>query len=495
MSESDFDKHWRKSLQDYESPMDTSRFWKHLEPKLPVAEKAKRGPFWWFMLPMGLLVAIIAGGLYFQWGLTTFNNGDGVLPAETPKAAPLNKEATPSQELISPPTANVESEIITLNDNQDARPSITTSRPPEAIPNRFLKAASAPEASSDNTLQSGLLQETNSRVSGVPVDLASNQTTEDVQPVDGLGVATNPQNGSDALSSSSISTSNPPLATITPESFNTDLLSTGIHPLSVNPLALQEEIAHHLAGATPVMSGSPWQMSVDLLGGPGFPSRSMVTSRPGMTDYVMNRRTAEHNLEAWSIGADVRFYSPKGVFFQGGIRQHRIIERFDWQRTESTFQWVEADGFLIDDSGNSQPWSATTWQEQTRTQRIRHHNQLTTWDIPLMVGYRHVWGTWSGDIALGMMVNLSQEAQGRSIDLEGNPAYWGEADALTYKDNIGLSGGLQGRLVYNPSPAYGIFIQPTWQLFPGNRVDSEASGYELQYNLFYLQTGVSLNIF
>lgn len=495
MSESDFDKHWRKSLQDYDSPMDTSRFWKHLEPKLPAVEKARRSPFWWFMLPVGLLVFIIAGGFYFQWGLTSPNNEDSGQPSELPEAAPSDNERSPSRALTAPPTANVESDAPQLNDNQDARPSITTSRPPEAIPNRFLEAASSPEASINSSGEPGSKQETNSTLSAVPDDLASTPPAENVPPVDGLALTAEPQNAAAALSSPSSSTSTPPLATIAAESFNTNLLPTRMHTLSVNPMALQAEITHNLASASRVMGSSPWQMSLDMLGGPGFPSRSLMTARPGMTDYVMGRRSSEKNLEAWSLGVDVRFYSPGGVFFQGGIRQHRIIERFDWERTESTYQWVEADGLLIDDSGNSSPWTATTWQEQTRTQRIRHHNHLTTWDIPLMVGYRHVWGTWSGDIALGMLVNLSQEARGRSVDPDGNPAYWGENEALTYKDNIGLSGGLQGRLLYNPSPSYGIFIQPTWQLFPGNRVDSEASGYDLHYNLFYLQTGVSLNIF
>lgn len=495
MSESDFDKHWRKSLQDYDSPMDTTRFWKHLEPKLPVAEKTRRSPVWWYMLPMGLLVFIIAGGLYFQWNFTFLNNDDSRHPSELPEAAPLDNEGSPSRELTAPPTANIESDVLKLNDNQDARPSITTSRPPEAIPNRFLKAASSPEASTNSSEEPVAMQKTNSSLSTVPDNLAFNPPAENVPPVDGLALTTDPQNSAATLSSPLLPASPPPLATVAAESFNTNLLPTPLQTLSVNPIALQTEIVHNLASASRVMGSSPWQMSLDILGGPGFPSRSLMTARPGMMDYVMGRRSSEKNLEAWSLGVDVRFYSPRGVFFQGGIRQHRIIERFDWERSESIYQWVEADGFVTDINGNSSPWTATTWQEQTRTQRIRHHNHLTTWDIPLMIGYRHVWGTWSGDIALGMMVNLSQEARGRSVDPDGNPAYWGEAEALTYKDNIGLSGGLQGRLVYNPSPAYGIFIQPTWQLFPGNRVDSEASGYDLHYNLFYLQTGVSLNIF
>lgn len=481
MNPNERDDRWRNALDRHPSPLDTDRFWQSLEPRLPQRRRKKRWPVWWSFLLAGIL--LVAG-----WMLTSRDIGLDSATAsleEIPSPVKATGQAPVDAQIPdSGSSADREAGV------PDAGSGMTTSRSGEGEPSSRATGEFGPgPGGTPHT----------SPVSGMPVS-----STERIRETE-----TSEQEGTPAIRPSSLPMALGETPGEPPTQHALSLSAPEGEP-AASMVHKQEKMTglptllNGVEGAFPVTgAGQPlplqrvfhsWQWFVDVVGGAGFPSRDFKAVTQEGAAIVADRRSKETTLLSWSAGADVRWYSPSGIFLQSGIRYHEIRERYDWQGTETRYSWEYAEGGLWSGGEITQSWADSTWVARHLTRTVRHYNRVATWDVPVLLGYRHVWGTWSGDVALGAQFNLSQKVDGRSSGTDGRPAYWNEDAALMYRPRLGWGAVLQGRLAWYPRLGYGVFIQPVWQWLPDSRTDPNMTGYKTRYHMFYLQSGISIRL-
>lgn len=482
MNPNERDDRWRNALDRHPSPLDTDRFWQSLEPRLPQRRRKKRWPVWWSFLLAGIL--LVAG-----WMLTSRDI--------VPDSATASMKEIPSPVKATGQGA-VEAGVPDYGSAADLEPAdsdtgsgMTISRIGKRDPSsrpagggldpgyggtlRTSPLPGKPDSSSKRVRESGTTEPERTPAIGPSV---SPMVLEE-RP----GEAPTPHN----------------LLLPAPEEESTASMGYKQEWMTGLPTLL-----NGVEGTNPVTgAGQPlllqrvfhsWQWFVDVVGGVGFPSRDFKAATQEGAAIVADRRSSETTLLSWSAGADVRCYSPSGIFLQSGIRYHEIRERYDWQGTETRYSWEYAEGDLWSGGEITESWADSTWVARQLTRTVRHYNRVATWDVPVLLGYRHVWGTWSGDVALGAQINLSQQVDGRSSGMDGRPSYWNEDAALMYRPRLGWGAVLQGRLAWYPRLGYGVFIQPVWQWLPDSRTDPKLTGYETRYHMFYLQSGISIRL-
>lgn len=460
-----YESKWRRSLDDYESPMDSDSFWSRLEPKLPIGERPRTPIFWWWLGSLSVLItAVLIYGLVL---LTPQNTEEAAFVIANDKAfTPEHAGWTGHAEVRDQPMHKGEK-----SDHSSEYSLAPSAQEAHTVFHHYTNTGNTP---------STLSGPDESRVMSTSMYTAPVMEGMHAARVEQAGtVQSDDEPNSDAEAIPQVSPAPSP---------GLDHLAT----LELPPLDMADPDFPTLQART-LRKG--WQLFVDVLSGPGYPSRELMAMEEAYTERIMRRRSYEHPLESWSIGADVRLYAPSGLFLQTGIRRLQISEQFESKHTESRYVWGLGEGFVHHADGNITPWQDSTWVWQTEETHIRHLNRIITWDLPIALGYRHIWGPWSGDIAAGIQTNLRQFTEGRSLNSEDQIISWNETPDYTYHQQIGVSAMVQGRLVWYPRMGYGLFVQPTWYLNPSSRTDASMTGYEVRYHQVLIQTGLSMRFF
>ena len=128
MENSNFEKQYKKILQDFEAPLETQEFWEGLEPHLPRKEKRKRRLLLWFFFGLGLLSLI---GIYLQSSSTLKSKKDVEVTT-----APAPSSTNSQQQNLNNPTKSKtavnssNSEPSPTRDHSPTRATYTPTTPP-----------------------------------------------------------------------------------------------------------------------------------------------------------------------------------------------------------------------------------------------------------------------------------------------------------------------------------------------------------------------------
>jgi hypothetical protein len=462
MSQS-YDDAWRQSLDGHESPFDADAFWSRLEPKLPPPGRRRRPLFWWWPGALSAFLVLVlstAALLHFKGGYPQPTS------LHTASDDPNHSEHLLTANMADPVTHTAAIRASSLREHVAVQRPFATAKPFHLLhtghtlsthpgPGETRLAASPPD------INPGPKEASAMRVEQAGTVYSDDEPNSDAEAIPRVPPA--------------------PLPGLPVSNLHQQLSPSGDEPTM--PTVQTRNIR------------KGWQVFVDVLSGPGYPSREMSAMEEAYAAHIMQRRGNEQPLESWSLGADIRLYAPSGVFIQVGLRRHQINERLAYREITSNYTWGLATGELLHPDGSTTPWQDSTWVRQFSETHRRHLNRIVTWDLPLAIGYRHMWGPWSGDIAAGVQTNLRQFAEGRSLDPEGRIVTWNETPDYSYRHQVGVSAILQGRLVWYPRTGYGLFVQPTWFLSPSSRTDAAMTGYEIRYHQLFVQTGLSMRFF
>lgn len=498
MSDPQNGRSWRERLDTHESPMDTTAFWRELEPRLP--QRNRRGGIfmaWWVLGIVGLLF-----GTWWIWDSNVSNNyfADQAYTTSTFKdhkadqsEMNLSSEVTsihdnrPSQTLLPNVSNTVMTNHLSYNDGSKRVPQLAmVQHVNNMVDPTFLRKDDSDE--STVLYEAAELTKPDEAINVVAASGNANISFDEFDILN-MKESTSPKlQGDEQINADAAQN----LYTEHGETLTSDSVSDehAFTPDSqVNP---SEEM--FLSLPKPVQQY--WSGSFDLIGGLGYTAVQWMANEPTHTGYIRVRRNSEKPSASWSLGADIRVYTPLGLFLQTGIRYQALRQRFDSEMVVNTrYTYEDTKGTLVSVNGTQSNWEGPALRATIQYRRVRNYNQLATWDLPVALGYRHVWSRWSGDIAAGLVFNLRQNATGKSLTPEHEIGVWGASDALAYRSRIGVGSMLQGRLVWE-QPRWGsFFIQPVWLWTYGPRNANTVAGYAISQDAFFLQVGFSYRLF
>jgi hypothetical protein len=468
---------WRQRLDEHESTLDPRAFWQDLEPRLPERQQRRRGLIWWWTA--GLALALLAGGVW--WAVSTSDTGNTVsdpgmtvrqdrkvaIPQPGADAPTMpDQERGDIQKAVSPAEqaeqsgrarfdAPLKGAIRSANKAKSAGPSMRTLPETADTPPH----SDAQVTDIESWLQRKALPVAPERQEALAEKAESGTVGEDAQEAGSVGEEQEEPGMTE-------------------------------QPKLEGAVARPEEVVQAVP-EQPRLRVAGWFLRLGFLAGAGL-IRSGYSADEEVTQVaVAGRQATESNLEARSAALELRLYAPSGWFLHTGIQWNGLYQRFDRQWESTYDNWGMTTGTLIGADGQQSLFEAEAWQTRHRTRTVRHYNTVQTLDLPLALGYASQRGAWSADLALGLLFNLRQEAEGRSGDGLNGPAAWGSISALSYRRQLGLGGLAQGRVGWSPGRNLTVFLQPQWLWQSANRMSPEA-GYSLRLPSLHLQTGVAI---
>lgn len=477
MSDQHKDNDWRQRLDEYESPLDARAFWQGLEPRLPERKKRRRAMIWWWTA--GLSLALLAGAVW--WSVRTSDTGN---------------------------TASVPNRVVQPDRNADLpRPEPDPESFQDQASEHMREAASPAVASeqsgparSDAPREGGIRSASRAESAARPVPTrpeatyspphAEGQVTDIETWLRGKAVAASPEPQETLADETEARTTGEDSGEAGSVKEAQQESGTQEEPLSESETALPEETVQAVP-EQPRTRVAGWSLRLGFLAGAGMIHSGYEAGGAAGQAVVSERQASERDLEARSLGLELRLYAPAGWFLHTGMQWNRLAQRYDRRFALTYDTWGMATGSLQGPNGQQESFEGTAWQTRHRTRTVRHYNTVQTLDFPLALGYALQRGAWSADLALGLLFNLRQEAEGRSSDGVEGPASWGSVPALTYRRQLGLGGLLQGRVGWSPGRNLTVFLQPQWLWQPANRMAPEA-GYALRLQSLQLQAGVAI---
>lgn len=496
MSDPQNGRSWRERLDTHESPMDTAAFWRELEPRLP-HRKRRGGIFlaWWVLGIVGLVFST-----WWIWDNHVSNKHATDQAFDTSILTDHNADE---------PEMNLTSEVTSITDNRPSQsllPSVSNAVMTNQLSHNDGSKRVFQYAMVQNVVDPSYLSTEDSDKSAEPYEAAELSDPDAPLIID--ATSGNGKIANDRFAIPSLTEATPPnleevepkIIGAAPNSMSAEDGQKRTSDAVSDEHAFATEVQVNSSDETLLSLPKPvrqhWSGSFDVIGGLGYASMQWMANEPINTGYIRARRNSEKPLASWSVGADIRVYAPIGVFLQTGIRYQALRQRFDSESVVNTrYSYEDTKGTLVSVNGPQSNWEGPALRATIQYRRVRNYNQLATWDLPVALGYRHVWGRWSGDIAAGLVFNLRQRATGKSLTPEHEIGVWGESDALAYRSRIGMGSMLQGRLVWN-QPRWGsFFIQPVWLWTYGPCNADTVAGYAISQDAFFLQGGFSYRLF
>jgi hypothetical protein len=138
----------------------------------------------------------------------------------------------------------------------------------------------------------------------------------------------------------------------------------------------------------------------------------------GVDSVLKSPRTNERNLEAVNLG--LQFFLPfhKKWTLSTGVQYESYNSVYNWKN-----QWVNnsTPTPITTSYINGEQDSTTIYTRTTTTRIVEHYNKITTFAIPLELGYRIQRGKWGIMPFAGVQIALQQRAKGVISSLDNVP--------------------------------------------------------------------------
>ncbi len=449
MSQQDFDRHLKTSLDRYPSELDTEALWNDLAPHLTPRKKRRRFIFWWWT-GAGLLLTLACWGGYLVIG---YRNDQ--VPSMPVKANQGSIQAADTRDEINP-----------LSFDQPDKPEKGAVQPGTAVKKPETGESSALPPKDTEYAETNIL-------SAIEPD-----------PKQGREGALPEQN--DAPLNNDFAIMNEPATdeqTIRRAWEDMDLLPALRGQFLPDTLVLSLPVV--LLPSTPDQVAG-WRRIFRVESGIGKTFKTLRQDSASV--YLTTRRTTERPLEYISASLMGGMQHRSGWYFMTGVGYTRINERFEFQRryTETETLPDGVTGITIGPGGDTTFTYGPLETIHSFFYRKRTYNSYTLIDLPLVAGFSLERDRLSLALEGGVVFNLRLKAQGEIFDrLDG---YIRLEDSEYFRANAGLSYFGSLRLGYAVNCNLQVSVSPFFRGFSGSFTTDEI-GMTQKYTLVGVNLG------
>ncbi|MEL6832672.1 MAG: hypothetical protein AAFP77_06760 [Bacteroidota bacterium] len=395
------DNHFKHKLQRFRVDWDKEALWEELEPKLP-RPKSSFLRYWWVLLPLLFIPA--CWGELSQW-LQTDITIEQSFAEQAPEAMPPNKAIASTKEGPQVSSSQVDVEAAAAPPSHTELSAATTASSFHS--QRFIPSYT-PVSPTVVQLDDQLLERLGNKIN---------------KPLGVLGASakSDAAKGSNAIKvkTSTNSVANREKMTVA----QTLPLKTAM----VERDAAAEDPLNALAevSMTRPLRSDDQGVFVNLLAGAGTLQRKddFTAVEPTIVEY---RRENSERLDpqaAWNIQLEAGYRHHSGLSLSTGLGYSQLHEQFNFDgvvREDTFIQTNERARYFVKPSGDTLFLSGPGVYTQLVNRQVLHNNQVSYYQIPLLLAYRFPKRRWDIELTAGINYLLRSQYRGRIS--EGFPA-------------------------------------------------------------------------
>ena len=234
---------------------------------------------------------------------------------------------------------------------------------------------------------------------------------------------------------------------------------------------------------------SSMNLDIELLGSVYKTIRTLETFSDEFDEYLQLRDETEKLQPAISSGVNFVLTIPNQLRIKSGFHVLKMNERFNYfNPTAEQTEIME-----VKDPNTGAVLRADTTRFVGPLTEVAN-NRLTTFDIPLLIGYEKQIGRFGIGLTGGAFINVFFRNKGTILDpvnfqpidfSSDNP----ENSLDLFKDKVGVSWYGSLNMAYRINPSLGLVLEPNLRYFPSYFNDPD-----FVVNQKYLNLGVSLGL-
>ncbi|MEM9929967.1 MAG: hypothetical protein AAF840_09125 [Bacteroidota bacterium] len=444
------EKELRGRLHDYESPVDPEFTWQNVQEQIQPRRK-RPGAIWWW-LPGLLLVGAVA---WYSWNnlgeaerpatettIATTTDDGPLVPAEAGNpTAPIASEATPQpplSKLATPPTTRSTTQSVSS-----------------------VKAVPKQQRMVSNT------------ISIAPAAQPTSTTTTNV-------ITTTPEPvGTRKTEKLDLTISQLPLLVVTP-------LPTTFYDPALPPFS---ELKDPACPVFTKRNQPSW--TIGLTGGIGLPQREILAPNPDNTGQRDRNLEVERPLETISAQFLVGFETGNGFSLRSGLGYQRINSLAEYTvDTVITTITTGISEIIINGPGDTTFITGLVERRTHTSGTSRYYNNLTTINLPILLGKTFRAGKWRFGVEAGPVLNLrtSGSARYQQPDNTFNTRAENEGLFRSRLTGLGWQGSLFTSFAIRPKLDVSLGVSGFRQQRGGFEIEGSAT--KTTYDTYGVQLGV-----
>ncbi|MEO0724856.1 MAG: hypothetical protein AAFZ63_09970 [Bacteroidota bacterium] len=412
------DNHFKHKLQRFRVDWDKEALWEELEPKLP-RPKSRFLRYWWVLLP--LLFVPACWEELSQW-LQTDTAIEQSLAEQAPEVMPPDNDITSAKEEPQVSSSQVEvQEAVALSPQTELFAATTTS---SYHNQRFIPSHTPASPTVGQLYHQSLEHLGNETNKALGVVRAS--TKSDVAKV----------SNAIKIKTSTNSVANREKMTVT----QTLLLKTAMverEKAAEAPLSALTEVS-----MTRPLRSDDQGVFVNLLAGAGTLQRKddFTAVEPGIVEYRRQNSERLNPQAAWNIQLEAGYRHHSGLSLSTGLGYSQLHEQFNFDgvvREDTFIQTNERARYFVKPSGDTLFLSGPGVYTQLVNRQVLHNNQVSYYQIPLLLAYRFPKRRWDIELTAGVNYLLRSQYQGRIS--EGFPVSINDEPEIALKRRWGYT--------------------------------------------------------
>ena len=234
-----------------------------------------------------------------------------------------------------------------------------------------------------------------------------------------------------------------------------------------------------------------WAFNLGIQGGANFASRKLESNDTDTEPYAILRTQTESSKIGFQFGLRTGVKHRSGFNFSTGISFTQISERFKFKG--STFKRVMVENgvtaYEITINMDTIPVLGDFEYNQEIVHNTNYQNQYRLFEIPLLVGYQKDFDKWSWGLQTGIVSNISLKTIGIIFSPNNEFAYLETEQSDYFHSNIGMSYYFGGEGKYLFSEKIALTFSPHYRLFTKSFTNNK-NGVSQKYSLTGLNLGV-----
>lgn len=462
MQNESLEKELRGRLYDYESPTDPEMIWANVEGQLQTRRK-RPGAIWWW-LPGLLLVGVIG---WYAWASL----------AETPSAestaTALATTAT-EQEVKSVSASTLSPEMPAAEEAKVQLNAAATTNASTPTPEKQLSASSKSIRPTPITSQS----------STQVAPVAANQLNSEDAPLQEpstLMLVTSAPEPEPAPNVAAANLVVDRLAVYLPTPLPTTFYDPETPPFS--------ELKDPACPVFTKRNKPSW--SIGVTGGIALPVREIIAPNPDNPGQRLRNLEVEEPLNAVSAQFLVGFETGNGFSLRSGLGYQRINSLAEY--TVDTVITTVSTGIseiIINGPGDTTFITGLVERRTHTSGTSRYYNNLTTVDLPILLGKTFRAGKWRFGVEAGPVLNLRTSGSARYQLPDGTFSTRADNDGLfrSRLTGLGWQGSLYTSFALRPKLDVSLGLRGFRQQRGGFEVDGAAT--KTTYNTYGVQLGI-----
>jgi len=179
---------------------------------------------------------------------------------------------------------------------------------------------------------------------------------------------------------------------------------------------------------------------VHLIGGVSLARKQLSSNDSTALTLLPIRRNTETSLETSHFGLMVDMQTKSGWGFATGVERTKINERYDYETTTTTTEFIEGVEFRqIKFNGDTLDIIGTLPVTTTKTETKQFYNSYTMYDIPVIISFYQEANDWYLGVRAGLYVNVAMTAAGRIANDLNSDILIKDVEPKLFKSSVGVS--------------------------------------------------------